>query len=85
MFTSGLITVGVTVKLQSSVSLVSSPQAGTGNNPLGEKIRMQGSIAQQLRVCTLESGSLGGNPFPSRGLGPSQAVQLRTSDNLSEL
>ena len=56
VFTSGLTTVGLTVKLQSPVSLLSTPQAGTGKNPTGEKIRMQGTIAQPLRGCTLESG-----------------------------
>lgn len=60
-FTSDLTTLGVTVKLHSPVSLVSTPQAGTGNNPIGEKFRMQGGIAQQLRGCMLDSGSLGGN------------------------
>lgn len=48
--TSGLTTVGVTVKLQSPVSLFSSPQVGTGNKPTGE-IRMQQSIAQPPRYA----------------------------------
>lgn len=38
-----LTTLGVTVKLQSPVSLLSTPQEGTGNNPAGEKRRTQGS------------------------------------------
>lgn len=35
--TSGLTTLGVTVKLQSPISLFSMPQAGTGNNPKGDE------------------------------------------------
>lgn len=38
VFTSVLTTVGLTVKLQSPVSLLSTPQVGTGKKPTGEKI-----------------------------------------------
>lgn len=71
--TSGLTTVGVTVKLQSPVSLFSSPQVGTGNKPTGE-IGTQESIAQPPKYCTLESGFLGQNTFPSLGLDSLQSV-----------